>query len=163
VDDLMPAIGDIISKAIDALDDPVAQPQLEKCVPTLLATLDNWNGPQLQERDSNLLAVACVDACRIFSVSTWPVPDGETERKLAALETINRLRSPPSDDSNTAIVRGVAALLDPAAIELQLRDAARIRAEGELPLIVALLALAETKLYGLITTIRLPRVVRTLH
>jgi len=48
-------------------------------------------------------------------------------------------------------------------MELQLRDAARMRADGELPLIVALLTLAGTTLCGLVTTVRLPRVVQTLH
>jgi hypothetical protein len=157
---------DEIREAIDAIVDEAARPRLRACLPMLQQGLSNWRGAR-PSAHALVIAAATPASCIVFDCRHgWPtdlIPIANFDKGEAALATVVAIESAPTAANTDRILTGLCVVLGSAGIAAQQADAARIIADGGMPLVVALLERQAGSITGLVTTVTSGERERTLH
>lgn len=137
---------------IERLTSPADGDRLEDAIPVLVEAIDQWELTGILADHPILIAVATPRAARVIRADQWgDLPPVGTDRLIEAVE------ASPSDVNSTLIVAGVAALLGPAGRKAHGEDAGMIRATGQIPILLLMIADPATMVA---TTVELPRPTR---
>ena len=118
---------DKLTAAINATMDEAARLRLQKCLPKLLAVLEQWSGVDAAAQGL-VVAVATPDSALVLYASDgWPAFDvnvtARIERGDAAMAVVKAVDNGTSDGD--VVVNGLAVLLGPAGLLAQSHEALR--------------------------------------
>jgi hypothetical protein len=130
----------IAELVLDELDAVSGLDQLEACLPWLEKVYVSWQKEGGAANFPLLVAAATPRGATIFHSAGWADADGCCEPEIARQVVLTAIEAPPSTKNTDIIAAGLSLLLGPKGRARQQRDAAEVRRDGSVPLVVALLA-----------------------
>ena len=125
----------------DEIDARSGLDHLADCLPRLEQVFIDWQANGGAANFPLLIAAASPGAAVIFHASHWPDDvDSCCEPALARQVVLTAIEGERSARNTNIIAAGVSLLLGPKGRARQQRDAAEVRRDGSVPLVVALLA-----------------------
>jgi hypothetical protein len=128
--------------------------------------LDNWHGPH-PGGHGLIVASATPLSGIILDAAGWPHCDPRQpaafDKGKAELAIAAATESAPTVEATNTILSGLTVVFGTAGVAAQEADAARIVADGGVPLCVALLERRPGSVTVLVTTLTSPERERTLH
>jgi hypothetical protein len=149
----------IAELVLDELDAVSGLDQLEACLPWLEKVYVSWQKEGGAANFPLLVAAATPRGATIFHSAGWADADDCCTPELARRAVLAAIEAPPSTKNTDIIAAGLSLLLGPKGRDRQQRDAAEVRRDGSVPLVVALLAPNGDDTEALITMVAVaPRV-----
>ena len=149
---------DILTKAINVIEDEAARSRLQKCLPKLLEVLGYWSGANARSQSLVLAVATSNNAVVLYADNGWPKFDATATTKIERSDAAHAVVKTIEGDSPECeiVVNGLAVLLGHAGLAAQCQDAAQIARGGKLPLTVALLDHDGITVTCLVTTVEAP-------
>ena len=149
---------DTVAELIDSVHDVDARPRLRRCLPSLSKVLASFNRRSASQ--GLVIAAATPNGATVLAADGWP--------ELAASkhkpgDVVLALSAAIENAESDAILIGIATMLGRRGLAAQADDAALIRADGKLPMVVALLEYQRGSVTLLLTTVAASVPVATVH
>ena len=126
---------DDVREVIEECDDPSARQRLEDCLPALEVALEKWGGVT---PSGMTIACATPRSSAVLWAEDWAQVSDQPVSPTVTSAIARAIESPTTQAATDAIVTGLSLVLGPDGRARANNDAARIVADGRLPLIVLL-------------------------
>ncbi|MGQ2185265.1 hypothetical protein ACT4MK_18200 [Bradyrhizobium barranii] len=125
------------------IDPEIVEEKLNACLPHLVSACENWAAAGLEDGPI-IMAVATPRSAQVLRAGGWPEYEIGCARDDAAKAVIAAVESPISDAGCNVIAAGISVLLGAEGRQVHLQDVTAIRQRGEIPVLVFMLADADT-------------------